>query len=142
MIIEDKRHLDRKLLFHLHFLFTLFIVNAIIISYDILVHAIDFLLALSGILMGVGLGFLAGRINRIKWHEEKKKVIITMDRLGIIILVSYIFFEYFRNRLFGHWLEGAALTAFGFSLLGGMMYGRYLSLRLDIDAILKEKKSR
>ncbi len=98
------------------------------------------LLASSGLLIGIGLGFLAGRMIKVKWHEKRNKVISEMDRIGMIILIIYIIFEYNRNAIFGRWLEGATLTAFGFSILTGMMLGRFLNTKMDIEDVLKEKR--
>lgn len=140
MIQRNKQHIDRKLLFHLRFLFAVFILMLIIISYDIVVGAIGFLFAISGVLIGTGLGVLWGRTMNIKWYEEKNKVVTEMDKQGVIILMTYLIFLYFRDRLLERWLEGAVLTAFGFSLLTGILLGRYLNIRLEIERILKEKK--
>ncbi|MBI4152764.1 hypothetical protein HY495_03575 [Candidatus Woesearchaeota archaeon] len=139
MIHQNKQHLDRKLIFRLHLLFAIFVLMLIVIGYDLLVRAIGFLLAISGILIGLGIGFLTSRMLQVRWHEQKNKVITTMDTGGAFVLAGYLLFVYFRDRFFGHWLQGAALTAFGFSLLGGIVLGRYLNLRLETERILKEK---
>ncbi|MBI2102660.1 hypothetical protein HYT55_02380 [Candidatus Woesearchaeota archaeon] len=139
MIQRNKQHIDRKLVLRLRFLFAVFMFMAIIISYDVVVGAIRFLLALSGVLIGIGLGFLAGRMMRIRWHEKKNKISTEMDKQGVIILVAYLIFVFFRDRLLGHWLDGAVLTAFGFSLLTGILFGRYLNMKLEIERVLKEK---
>ncbi len=138
--IISRKYLDKKVLFRLRLLFAIFILMVIIIFYNIFDHRIRFLLAFSGLLIGIGLGFLAGRMIKVKWQEKTNKVITEMDGVGVIILILYIIFEYNRNAIFGHWLEGATLTAFGFSLLAGMLFGRFMSTKMDIEDILKEKK--
>ncbi len=136
----SQQYLDKRVLIRLRILFAIFILMVIIILYNILDHRIRFLLAFSGLLMGIGLGFLASRMIKVKWQEKNNKVITEMDGVGVIILILYILFEYNRNAIFGRWLEGATLTAFGFSLLAGMLFGRFMSTKMDIKDILKEKK--
>ena len=135
----SQQYLDKRALFRLRLLFGIFILMFLILIHDLFDHKIGLLLASSGLLIGIGLGFLAGRMIKVKWHEKRNKVISEMDRLGVIILILYILFEYYRNVIFGRWLGGVTLTAFGFSILTGMMLGRFLNTKMDIEDVLKEK---
>lgn len=137
--IISKQYLDEGVLFRIKLIFIVFLMMLIILIYDIIDSRLRFLLAFAGILIGIGLGFIAGRMSKVQWHEQKKKVISKMDGLGVIILISYLLFDYYRNTIFGHWLQGATLTSFGFSILTGMMLGRFLSIKMDIEDVLKEK---
>ncbi len=138
--IISHKYLDKRVLFRLRLMFVIFMLMFLILIYDVFDFRIGLLLASSGLLIGVGLGFLAGRMIKVKWHEKRNKVITEMDGIGISILIAYILFEYYRNAIFGRWLQGATLAAFGFSILTGMMLGRFLSTKMDIEEVLKEKK--
>ncbi len=62
------------------------------------------------------------------------------DKMGVIFLVVYIGVEVGRNWLFGHWLSGVELSAFGIVFLGGLLFGRFLSMIYAIQRILVEKE--
>jgi hypothetical protein len=63
-----------------------------------------------------------------------------LDKTGAIFLVVYIGVEVGRNWLFGHWLSGVELSAFGIVFLGGLLLGRFLSMVSAIRKILVEKE--
>jgi hypothetical protein len=93
-----------------------------------------------GIFLGTSIGFLAGRMFRIFWDEEMSKVISQLDKTGVVFLVLYIGVELGRSWLFGHWLHGAELSAFGIIFLGGLLFGRFLAMTTNIKKILREEK--
>lgn len=121
-----KRHIDRKLIFRIRIFILIFLTMMGITVYDALQHRIGILLAFGGIILGVIIGFIANRIFSTKWHPEASKVVTHIDELGVIILIVYITFSFFKKWIFSHWLYGPTLTAFTFSLLGGIMLGRLL----------------
>jgi Kef-type K+ transport system membrane component KefB len=75
---------------------------------------------------------------KIFWHQEKEKVISQLDTLGIILLVLYIGIEFGRNWIFGYWLSGPTLTAFGLIVLTGLLLGRFLGTLIKIKKVLAE----
>ena len=106
---------------------------------DIAQDIIPVPLAILGIALGLIIGFTAGYLSNINWHPETEKVVASMDRTGIIILVLYLSFSFSRRWIFGHWIHGPALTAFCFSIASGVMFGRLFSTRHQIKDILREK---
>ena len=62
-----------------------------------------------------------------------------MDRIGIALLIIYIMMAVLRHLLLSHWVQGAQLIGFSFSIAAGTMLGRLLSMRSQIRQILKEK---
>jgi Kef-type K+ transport system membrane component KefB len=108
-----------------------------VVVWDVAWADIGALLALLGLIVGTLLGSLASRMYRLSWDEASNKVIARIDRLGFVILVFYIAFEVFRNQLFGHWLQGATLGAFSFSVLAGLMLGQASGTRHGIRRVLE-----
>jgi hypothetical protein len=134
-----KEHVHRKLIFRLRKFLIIFVVMISVIIYDIISHTIGYTLAFSGIVLGFAIGYLAGHISDIVWHEETSKVVARMDRMGFIFLALYVTFSLSRRWIFGHWIHGAALTAFSFSMAAGIMAGRLFSTRSQIRNILKDQ---
>jgi hypothetical protein len=110
-----------------------------IIINDVVQNIISVPLVIIGIALGLIVGFTRGYLSNINWHPETEKVVASMDRTGIIILVLYLCFSFSRKWVFGHWIHGPALTAFCFSIASGVMFGRLFSTRHQIKDILREQ---
>src|SRR5690349_8983608 len=87
------KRLKRKLYIYLAIFFAMLIVSL----YDILMGYINALQASAGWAFGMIIGYAAGRMSKIMWHEELELVIAKRDRTGIIILVIYLAFSLSRN---------------------------------------------
>ncbi len=134
-----RKHLDRKLIFRLRIFVLIFMIMLGITAYDIFRQRIDFVLAGGGLLLGTMIGFVAGRMFVTKWHEQANKMVARIDEVGVAVLILYVLFSVFRNRIFGHWLHGPILTAFTFSVIGGVMLGRLLTTIRSIKNILSTR---
>ena len=78
--------MKRKLYFYLAIFYAMLIVSV----YDVLMQYLDALQAALGWAIGMLMGFGAGRMSMILWHEESETVIAKRDTTGVIILVAYI----------------------------------------------------
>lgn len=107
-----------------------------LIIYDTYIGDITWWVALIAIVIGLILGFIMGRLVRVRWDVEAQQVVTHMDIVGIIVIVLYIAFAFFRNALLSHWLTGAALTATSFALAAGILYGRYLGMRHSVNKVI------
>lgn len=134
-----KQHIDKKLIFRLRMFLLILTAMCGIVIYDVVTEAIGWLLVLTGIAVGVVLGYAVGYLSEVRWHEETSKVIGRMDKIGGVALVLYMLFSISRRWIFGHWIHGPALTAFSFSIVLGVMLGRFLSTRIKIVRILKDE---
>lgn len=134
-----KKHIDRKLFTRLKIFFVIVIVLSALIIYDISEGILGINLAFLGYILGLIMGFIASRMFLISWHKESAKVVSRLDAIGIVILLLYIVFALSRRWIFGHWLTGSALTAFTFSILAGIMLGRFLGMRLNIRKVLSDR---
>ncbi len=129
-------HTDKSLLFKLRLFLVISLVLLGIIIYDLILQEINLPLAAIGIGIGIAVGLVAGRMFKIHWHEEKKKIASRIDMWGIVIIVLYIGFELLRERLFSNWVNGSVLTAFTFAFFSGTMFGRFITMGFGIRSIL------
>lgn len=134
-----KQHIDKKLIFRLRMFLLILLVMCGIVIYDVVTEVIGWLLVLTGISVGAVLGYTVGYLSEVRWHEETSKVIGRMDKIGGVALALYMLFSISRRWIFGHWIHGPALTAFSFSIVLGVMLGRFLSTRIKIARILKNE---
>jgi len=104
---------------------------------DLVQQRISMALALVSFLAGILLGVLMNRMYRFEWDDQAQKVIARIDWIGGVILAVYIGFTLSRNWIFGHWLQGATLTAFGLCLTAGSRLGRVLGTARGIRVRLK-----
>lgn len=137
--INPTDHIDKKLIRRLRILVFILIVMTGVLIYEVYISHINPILLITGIILGVGIGFIAGRMFSIEWHVEDRKVIGRLDRIGVVVLVLYIALSLSRHFIFEYWLKGAILTAFTFSFIEGAMLGRIISMRLNIKRVLTEQ---
>jgi len=133
------KHLHRRILMQVIMFPVISLILLCIIGVDVFDHKIGIGLALLGILIGLAVGFMAGRIFAMHWHPETEKVIMRMDKMGFILIIAYILFRSFSKQIFGEWIHGEALTIFTLAMLGGIMVGRLLSMGRNITKILREQ---
>ncbi len=137
--LNIKDHIDSKLIRRLKILVIILVVMSGILIYEVYISHIKVLTLIFGVLFGLAIGFIAGRMFSIEWHVEDRKVIGRLDRIGIVVLVLYIAFSVSRHFIFEHWLKGAVLSAFTISFVEGAMLGRILSMRFHIKRVLTEQ---
>ena len=77
---------------------------------------------------------------KITWNAETSKVVSRLDRMGAMLLVLYVGVEMGRTWLFGYWLQGAQLSAFGLVFVAGLLLGRFLTMRQNIMKVLVQEK--
>lgn len=138
--LQHTKHLHGRILYQLIIFLVVSVILFGFVGYDALQGTIQLEWVIGGVVIGLVVGWISGRMFTLKWHPDTQKVIMGMDRLGILLLVLYILFRYFGTQFLGHFLHGPTLTAFSFSLLGGIMVGRFISMIKSIQRILKEQK--
>jgi hypothetical protein len=135
-----KKYVDKKLVFRVRLLFLIFVVLFGIVIFETAEGRGDILFTLISFLIGVVVGFLVGRIFSIKWHEDVNKVVSSIDRVGIAIIILYILFSLVRHQVLGQLFHGEDLTLLSLSLISGIMFGRVFSALRNIRKILVHKK--
>lgn len=78
-------------------------------------------------------------MQKLSWDHESGKIISRMDTLGVALLLIYIPFEIFREKIIGLFIHGPAVFTVSFALLSGLMYGRVLGIRGKIRSLFKEQ---
>lgn len=139
-IKSAEKHVEPKLVQRLKIFAGIISIMMIVVIYKIYLREVDAFLAVIGLLIGVGIGFIAGRMFKMSWHLKTQKVVSSMDVMGVIFLVLYVLIEIGRKWFFGHWMQGAQLNAFGLAFLAGLLLGRLLSMLKAIEKVLLEEK--
>lgn len=132
------QHIDKRLLFRLSIFLLIALVICGIVIRDVYVGDLIWWMALIGVLVGIGLGYILGRVLTVKWHETKQKAVMEMDIVGFIAIGVYIAFRLGENWLLGFWLSGVALSTLSLAVLGGALLGRFLGLRISILKLVEE----
>jgi hypothetical protein len=123
---ETKRTLvDRKLRTQLRLFALIFLIVAVVAAERVIQKDVSPLWAVAGFAAGLILGLLLSRTKVLSWNESEGSVIGTSDALGIAILVLYILFIIFRNRILARGIDDAdAISVIGLSMTAGAMFGR------------------
>jgi len=132
-----RQHIDRRLIVRLRLYCITCLVMLGVIVVEIVRHKIGVTLAAGGIAIGLVLGIVVSRMYRLSWDEQTTKVVAQIDWIGGGILGLYITFIFFRDWIFGHWLQGSTLVEFGLCISAGLMLGRVLGARHGISIALQ-----
>ena len=109
------------------------------VSYDALMGEVSPWLVLGALVVGIAVGFAVARIFALSWHEETRKVIMSLDRTSLILIALYIAFRVFGEQLLGRYVHGVELSAISFALLAGILLGRVISIWRGVSRILKQQ---
>jgi len=141
LINIQTKQLDKRLIGKLRNLIIFLLIMSGALVYETAISEISYIFIILGVSIGIIIGFLAGRMFNVQWHEEKDKVIARLDFIGIVIFILYATVSLSRNWIFAHWFAGTKLTAFTFSFAVGAMIGRIISFKFNIKkALIKKDK--
>ncbi len=90
--------------------------------------------------LGLIIGAIISRIAKISWDLQTRQVISKIDILGLGVLLAYLIFCWWRQRLIAQFVHGPEITTVTFSLLSGIMYGRMLGVRGKIKKVIRKKE--
>jgi hypothetical protein len=93
--------------------------------------------AVAGFVGGAVVGLVAARVNRVAWDAETARVVASVDRIGLVILVVVLAARLSRDWLLGHWAAGAVLTALGLWITAGSLVGRVVGTGARVAAALR-----
>ncbi len=136
---QIRPHLHRFLRLRLVIYLTVALSVGAFVVYNSFRNSIPGIFAAVGVAIGLVIGYVASRIHKISWSDKASKVMARMDIFGVGILVLYILFEVFRERIVGRFVDDADVTVTSFSILAGIMYGRVLGIRGNVVRVLKEQ---
>lgn len=121
--------------------FGIAVVLAAFILYDTVTGTLAWWLAALGLLLGIAVGTVLGRMVTIVWHETEEHVISQLDVAGYIAIGLYVAFAVSREWLFGHFIHGPALTAFTLSVASGLLFGRFLGMLVSVGRTISQGRA-
>lgn len=137
---SHSHHIDKGLRRRLYLYFGVSVILIGVFVFNIFRGALRIDLGFVGLLIGIGLGVITSRMFHTSWNDDTKKVVSRLDAFGVVILILYILFEIFRERIVGYFTHDFQVGTVGFAILAGIMFGRVLGTRGRIIQILKEQK--
>lgn len=137
---RHSHHIDKRLRFRLRLYFLISAMLIALLIYNVFRGTLRLDLGVLGLSAGIMLGVISSRMYHISWHHNAKKVVSRLDMFGIGILVLYIVFEIFREKIVGYFTHDVQVGTVGFAVLAGIMFGRVLGTRGKIIEILKKQK--
>jgi hypothetical protein len=134
-----RTHVHNRVLFQLviFILVSLGLLGAVF--YDAIAGDIGIGFVALSLLLGVGVGLLVARIFKLGWHEDTRKVIMSLDRMSFVLIGIYVLFRIFGTQLLGNYIHGATLSAFSFTFLAGILLGRLVSIWHGVSRILNQQ---
>lgn len=136
---DFSHHIDKRLQMRLRIYFIIAAVLLCIVIYNIGKGDINFFAAVGALVTGAFIGIITSRMFHLSWDKDARKVVSRLDMFGGVVLVLYILFEVFRDRIVGLLIHGPEVAAASFTVLAGVMIGRVLGTRGRIRTILKEQ---
>jgi hypothetical protein len=135
--LRDKVH--KRIRIRLIIYFVVSILVLAISIFHIVKDNANWLAALVGLVIGFFLGLIVSRAFKLSWNEKAAQITSSFDAIGITLLVLYILFEIFRNKIVANFVSGPSVIAVSFAVLSGVMYGRVIGTRGKIRRIFREE---
>jgi hypothetical protein len=110
-----------------------------LIGYDIAIGIISWEIGIISLIVGLLIGYIYGRLARVRLHETTQQVVMQYDIITYVIIAGYIVLSYFRDILLSDYLSGAALEAVSLALVSGILIGRIFGLNIAILKLLRQK---
>lgn len=105
---------------------------AALLAFDFYHGVLPLWLSLLGIFLGVVFGYLAGYWLKQKFADPDEQVAQRLDRMAAMVFSVYAVLAVMRVPLFGASSTNAAVTMFAFTVLGGVLVGRAMTLHASL----------
>jgi hypothetical protein len=135
---NPEKHLDSKLRTRLTLYYFITLALIVIVILHILIDHVQTYWPLLGLGIGAALGAGISRMFHITWDKGAKQAISQMDAFGVLILISYIVFEFYRDEIIERFIQGPAVVATSFAVIAGVMLGRLIGMRGKIREVVTE----
>jgi hypothetical protein len=136
---ENRAHIGSRLRTRLNIFALGGLILLGIIAYDIYTGVMSLLVGIIALIAGLLVGFIYGRLARLRLHETTQQVVMQYDVITYVIIAAYILLSYFRDVLLSDYLSGAALEAVSLALVSGILIGRIFGLNIAILKLLRQK---
>ena len=131
------KHTDRKLIIRMRIFVIIFLITLILAIVDTARFNIPFWYLPVALIVWWWIGLIAGRIQKIAFDKDGFKIISSMDRLWVFILILYISVAILRTQLIWDRLVWNTATVVTLWVVSGTMFGRTLAMHYAIRTILK-----
>ena len=135
-----KKHIHKKLSnkMKLYFVFSVIMVG--IVVYEVIKTGFNPFLALGIRWIGLIGWYYLSRMFKIYRHIKDQIITSRVDRIGWIILWIYMVFSFLRRYLIGLLVPASMVFTITFSLVAGIMIGRFFGMRGTIMKILRKQE--
>jgi hypothetical protein len=131
------QYIDKRIITRLRIYLVVMLVMLAVILFEVIQGSFSILLAIGGIIIGLGVGTIVSRTYNLSWDQETNNVISQIDWIGAIILVCYLIFIFTKTQFLGYWVQGSPLFAIILGITAGTMLGRVMGTKRSINAILQ-----
>ena len=135
-----KKHIHYKLAKRIKIYFAISVIMIGIVAYELIITKFNPFLALGLRWIGLIVWYYLSRMFKIYWHIEDQIITSRVDRIGWIILWIYMAFSFLRHYLIGLFVQAPLVFVVTFSLVAGIMIGRFLGMRDTIRKILRKQE--
>lgn len=132
-------HVDKRIRTRFRIFALLSLIFFVILIRDLYTGSISFILFIIALVVGIGVGIIASRSNRLSWDHDGKKVVGRMDTIGAVVLGFYILFAIFRRTLIGIFVHGPMLGTVTVAVLAGIFIGQIIGVRNGVRGILRDE---
>ncbi len=139
MYTKLRRHVHSRVLIQLVIFALVSLGLLVAVAYDAVAGEIGLWVVLVALVLGGIAGYFVGKIFALAWHEDTRKVVMSLDRMSFVLIGVYIVFRIFGEQLLGQYVHGAELTAVTFTFLSGLLLGRLFSVWQGVSRILKQQ---
>jgi MFS family permease len=117
-------------------------ISAVLIAfvlYDLVTGQAPAWMLLAGFFVGLGIGYLYGRLARLRWHADEETIVRHNDVLGYVLIAGYMAVSYEREVLLHDYLSGAALIAVSLAVGSGVLIGRFLGMQFIMLRMIRKR---
>jgi len=137
---DHTQHIDKRLRFRLRLYFLIAVILIGVLIFNVIRGSLQLDFGIEGLVIGILLGVITSRMYHTSWNKDAKKVVSRLDVYGVLILILYVVFEIFREKIVGYFTHDVQVATVGFAVLAGIMLGRVIGTRGKIMRILREQK--
>ncbi|MBI4361191.1 hypothetical protein HY572_05460 [Candidatus Micrarchaeota archaeon] len=105
---------------------------AALLAFDFYQGVLPLWLLLLGVALGVVFGYVAGHWLSRKFSDSHEQVGQRLNRMAAMVFSVYAVMAVLRVPLFGASVNNAAVAMFAFTVLGGVLVGRAMTLHTSL----------
>jgi hypothetical protein len=137
---QEKSMVDKKIKRKIKIFIFMFLLSVCLAIYHITQDILPAKYPLTAFAIGLVLGALLSRIQKITWDKDGEKIIKQFDIISGLLLFFVILFFIFKDNIIMEIVSIKKINSLVFSLNAGMMLGRVLLIRHQIGRILRDKR--